>query len=97
MRTIWERNRDKEIGSRVRKMRTQANVTRSELARRMGRSLRTIQKYEDGSIAMTVSTMERVAHVLKGEPMDLLGYPRTVLLQRVQEWVEEWDQGEQRD
>ena len=45
----------KEIGLRIRSYRKEKGLSQTELAERIGKSLRTIQKYERGEIEMSVA------------------------------------------
>ena len=57
-------NQAKHIGLRLKEFRKQAKMTQGELASAMGKSLRTIQGYESGTINLSLDVVERVAEVL---------------------------------
>ena len=44
------------IGERIAKQRKQLRISQTELAEQLGKSLRTVQKYESGEIDMSVSS-----------------------------------------
>ena len=53
------------IGERIAKQRKQLRISQTELAEQLGKSLRTVQKYESGEIDMSVSVLEQIADILK--------------------------------
>ena len=50
-----------EIGSAIKKRRRQLKITQKEFAERLGKSERTIQKYESGEITMKIDLIKLVA------------------------------------
>jgi len=54
----------KEIGSAIKKRRRQLKITQKEFAERLGKSERTIQKYESGEITMKIDLIKLVADEL---------------------------------
>ena len=50
-------DRDIQIGQRIRKFRKDKGLNQSELADKIGKSLRTVQKYEKGEIEVAVSVI----------------------------------------
>lgn len=62
------------IGYRIRDLRKQKGYNQQELADILGKSLRTIQKYENGEIEISVSMINELAKVLDTTSMYLLGY-----------------------
>lgn len=53
-----------EIGSAIKKRRRQLKITQKEFAERLGKSERTIQKYESGEITMKIDLIKLVADEL---------------------------------
>ena len=67
-------DRDIQIGQRIRKFRKDKGLNQSELADKIGKSLRTVQKYEKGEIEVAVSVISDIAAVLGISSSDILGY-----------------------
>lgn len=53
-----------EIGNAIKKRRRQLKITQKEFAERLGKSERTIQKYESGEITMKIDLIKQVADEL---------------------------------
>ena len=66
--------RSAEVGAAIRQVRRSKKMTQYQLAEALGKTLRTVQKYETGEIDLTVSSLERVAVILNVKPWELLGY-----------------------
>jgi len=64
----------KEIGQRIKILRKRKGLNQTELASIMGKSLRTIQKYETGEIEVSISVVNQLAEVLECTPTYILGY-----------------------
>lgn len=62
-----------EIGERIKLLRKQKGLSQSELARLLGKSLRTVQKYESGEIDVSVSYVFQISDVLEVPPAYLFG------------------------
>ncbi len=62
------------IGQRVRKARKNKGYSQAELANVLGKSSRTIQKYENGEIEISLSMINELANVLDTTATYLLGY-----------------------
>ena len=62
----------KEIGSAIKKRRIQLKITQKEFAKRLGKSERTIQKYESGEITMKIDLIKLVADELNIPWQELL-------------------------
>lgn len=62
------------IGQRVRKARKDKGYNQTELANVLNKSMRTIQKYENGEIEISISMINELAKVLDTTPTYLLGY-----------------------
>ncbi len=67
-------NSELTIGQRVRKARKEKGYSQTELANALGKSLRTIQKYENGEIEISISMINELARVLDTTSTYLLGY-----------------------
>ena len=63
-----------EIGQRIRKLRKEHKLSQTELANKIGKSLRTIQKYENGEIEVAISVMNEIAAALDITVADIIGY-----------------------
>ncbi len=67
-------NEEMTIGQRVRKARKEKGYNQTELANTLGKSLRTIQKYENGEIEISISMLNELAKALNTTTTYLLGY-----------------------
>ena len=63
-----------EIGERIKAARRAANLSQTELAKRLDKTMRTIQKYESGEIEPSIAMINAIAKVLDVSPADLIGY-----------------------
>lgn len=61
-----------EIGNAIKKRRRQLKITQKEFAKRLGKSERTIQKYESGEITMKIDFIKLVANELEIPWQELL-------------------------
>ena len=62
------------IGQRIRKFRKEKGLSQTELADKIGKSLRTVQKYEKGEIEAAISVISDIAEALGVSSLDILGY-----------------------
>ena len=62
------------IGLRIRTARKEKGINQTELANLLGKSLRTIQKYESGEIEVSIAVINEIAKVLDCESTYLIGY-----------------------
>lgn len=62
------------IGKRIRQFRKEKGLSQTELAEKIGKSLRTVQKYEKGEIEAAISVISDIADVLGVSSFDILGY-----------------------
>ena len=62
------------IGERISEQRKRLRISQSELAERLGKSLRTVQKYESGEIDMPISVLQEISSILKVPINYLIGY-----------------------
>lgn len=62
-----------EIGSRIRSLRKSKGMNQSELAEKLKKSLRTVQKYETGEIEISFSVACQIANILDSTPSFVLG------------------------
>lgn len=63
-----------QIGLRIRTARKKKRLNQTELANLLGKSLRTIQKYESGEIEVSIAMINEIAKVLECESSYLMGY-----------------------
>ena len=64
----------KEIGKRIAAQRKKLHISQNELATKLDKSLRTVQKYESGEIDMSISVLEQIAEILEISISDLIGF-----------------------
>lgn len=62
------------IGQRIRMRRRALKISQTEFGRRLNRSLRSIQKYENGEVDCGICLLEEIAIQLSTNPYTLLGY-----------------------
>ena len=62
------------IGLRIRTLRKRKGYNQQELANILGKSLRTVQKYESGEIEVSIAVANQLAEVLDTTPTFLFGY-----------------------
>lgn len=62
------------IGQRIKVLRKRKGLSQTELANTMGKSLRTLQKYETGEIEISIAVVNQLADILDTTPTFLLGY-----------------------
>lgn len=65
------------IGLRVRELRKRKGLNQQELANLLGKSLRTVQKYENGEINISIAMINSIAKVLDTTSSYLLGYKQS--------------------
>lgn len=63
-----------EIGERIKATRKAAKLSQTELAEKLGKTLRTVQKYESGEIEPSLATVNAIAKILNVSPSYLVGY-----------------------
>ena len=63
-----------EIGLRIRTLRKRKGYNQQELADILGKSLRTVQKYESGEIEVSIAVANQLAEALDTTPTFLFGY-----------------------
>lgn len=61
------------IGKRLREVRKKKGLSQTELANLLGKSLRTVQKYESGEIEISIAMVNELAHKLDTTSTYLLG------------------------
>ena len=61
-----------EIGKAIQKQRRAQKITQKEFAQHLGKSERTIQKYESGEILMKIDVLKQIANELNVPWQDLL-------------------------
>lgn len=67
------------IGERIKASRRKAKLTQEDLGKQLGKTLRTIQKYESGEIEPSISLVFDIARVLNVAPEYLFGCQRADL------------------
>ena len=68
-------NRDHAaIGQRIKMLRKKKGLSQTELAQMLGKSLRTVQKYETGEIEVSISVTNQIAEILETSSTYLFGY-----------------------
>lgn len=63
-----------EIGNRIKVARRSAHLSQTELANKLEKTLRTVQKYESGEIEPSIATINDIAKALSVSPAELIGY-----------------------
>lgn len=64
---------NEQIGQRIKAVRSEKNLTQTQLAQLLGKSLRTVQSYESGESRILLDTVATIAHALGVTPAYLLG------------------------
>lgn len=62
------------IGQRIKMLRKKKGLSQTELAQMLGKSLRTVQKYETGEIEVSISAINQIAEILETSSTYLFGY-----------------------
>lgn len=62
------------IGQRIKLLRKRKGLNQKELAGILGKSLRTVQKYETGEIEVSIAVVNQLADILESTPTYILGY-----------------------
>lgn len=62
------------IGQRIKFLRKRKGLNQKELAGILGKSLRTVQKYETGEIEVSIAVVNQLADILESTPTYILGY-----------------------
>ena len=62
------------IGTRIKAARKAAKLSQTELASRIDKTLRTVQKYESGEIEPSLAMINAIAKELVVSPAELMGY-----------------------
>ena len=63
-----------QVGHRIKMLRKRKGMNQSELATALGKSLRTVQKYETGEIEVSIAIVNYLAELLDSTPTYILGY-----------------------
>ena len=66
-------------GARIKALRKQKHLKQTELAELIGKSLRTVQKYETGEIEVSIAVVNKLAEVLDSSPTYIMGYDTDVV------------------
>lgn len=67
-------NQSNEVGKRIKTIRKGLKMSQSDLAARLGKTLRTVQKYESGEIELSIAMVNEIADILSVSPAELIGY-----------------------
>lgn len=70
------------IGQRIKLLRKRKGLNQKELASILGKSLRTVQKYETGEIEVSIAVVNQLADILESTPTYILGYEANTALIR---------------
>lgn len=62
------------IGQRIKLLRKRKGLNQTELAQRLKKSLRTVQKYETGEIEVSIAVVNQIADILDTTSTYILGY-----------------------
>ena len=62
------------IGQRIKMLRKKKGLSQTELAQMLGKSLRTVQKYETGEIEVSISVINQIVEILETSSTYLFGY-----------------------
>ncbi len=65
-----------EIGGRIKEARKAAKMSQTDLANRLDKTLRTVQKYESGEIEPSIAMVNEMAKILCVSPAELIGYQK---------------------
>ena len=71
-----------EIGKAIQKQRRAQKITQKEFAQRLGKSERTIQKYESGEILLKIDVLKQIANELNVPWQELL-FAKDLILQKI--------------
>ena len=63
---------DNYIGYNIKFYREKAKLTQTELADKINKNIRTLQKYEKGDIAPTFNVIKKIAEILEVSPYDIV-------------------------
>ena len=63
-----------KIGERIAEQRKKSGISQTEFAEKLGKSLRTVQKYESGEIDMPLSMLKEISEELNVPVNYLIGY-----------------------
>lgn len=78
-----------EIGQRIKMLRKRSGLNQSELAEKLNKSLRTVQKYETGEIEVSIAVVNSLADILETTPTYILGYePSSAPIQRISDIID---------
>lgn len=67
-------NNGSDIGNRIKEARKAQHLSQTELANRLGKTMRTVQKYESGEIEPSIGVLNEIANILNISPAELIGY-----------------------
>ena len=65
-------NNGSDIGNRIKEARKAQHLSQTELANRLGKTMRTVQKYESGEIEPSIGVLNEIANILNISPAELI-------------------------
>lgn len=65
-----------EIGIRIKEIRKSLKMSQSDLAEKLNKTLRTVQKYESGEIEVSIAMINEIAEALSVTPAEIIGYQK---------------------
>ena len=65
-----------EIGNRIKAARKTAKLSQTDLAVKLDKTLRTVQKYESGEIEPSIAVINEIAKILNVSPAELIGFQK---------------------
>jgi len=67
-------SRSEAIGQRIKEARKAKKISQTQLAAMLGKTLRSVQKYESGEIEPSIALLNDIAKMLDVSPAELIGY-----------------------
>ena len=65
-----------DIGNRIKTARKALHMSQTDLADKLGKTMRTVQKYESGEIEPSIAIINEIARILQISPAELIGYQK---------------------
>lgn len=73
--TKYEKKDAKDLGERIKAARKKTNLTQTDVARQLGKSLRTVQKYESGEIEPPYNVLQQIIELFHCPQEEILLSP----------------------
>ncbi|MBO5597179.1 MAG: helix-turn-helix transcriptional regulator [Oribacterium sp.] len=64
------------IGMKIKEIRKGLKMSQSDLAEKLNKTLRTVQKYESGEIEVSIAMINEIADALSVTPAEIIGYQK---------------------